>query len=74
MSQEKNIESEDHIWTMHMQTLMKRKKNMETAQIIDKALFEYYSEKGMEVPKWRKPINTWWRDYLIELGLDPNNP
>ena len=57
-----------------MQTLMKRKKNMETAQIIDKALFEYYSERGMEVPKWRKPINTWWRDYLKELGLDPNNP
>ena len=54
--------------------LMKRKRNMETAQIIDKALFEYYSEKGMEVPKWRKPINTWWRDYLKELGLDPNNP
>ena len=74
MSQEKNIESEENLWKMHMQTLMKRKKNMETAQIIDKALFEYYSEKGMEVPKWRKPINTWWRDYLIELGLDPNNP
>ena len=74
MSQEKNTESEENLWKIRMQTLMKRKKNMETAQIIDKALFEYYSEKGMEVPKWRKPINTWWRDYLKELGLDPNNP
>ena len=51
-----------------MQTLMKRKKNMETAQIIDKALFEYYSEKGMEVPQWKtKKDPEWWIDYLREI-------
>ena len=37
-----------------MKTLMKRKKNMETAQTIDEALFQYYSEKGMNVPKWKQ--------------------
>lgn len=57
-----------------MQTLMKRKKSMETAQIIDSALFEYYSEKGMEVPNWKSNKNPqWWVNYLIELGLDKNN-
>ena len=47
---------------------------MEVAQIIDKALFEYYSEKGVGVPKWRNCKESWWRDYLIDLGLDPENP
>ena len=32
----------DPIWQMHMQTLMKRKRNMEIAQIIDSAIYEYY--------------------------------
>ena len=68
MSQEKNIESEDPIWTMRMQMLMKRKRNMETAQIIDKALFDYYNEKGMEVPQWKtKKDPEWWIDYLREI-------
>jgi len=48
---------------------------MEIAQTIDDALFEYYSEKGMEVPQWKVTKDPqWWTDYLIELGLDPNNP
>jgi len=44
---------------------------MEIAQTIDDALFEYYSEKGMEVPKWRMQKDPqWWIDYLRELGID----
>ena len=74
MSQERSIESEDPIWREYMTMLMRRKKNMEVAQIIDKALFEYYSEKGVAVPKWRNCKESWWRDYLIDLGLDPENP
>lgn len=51
-----------------MQTLMKRKRNMEIGQIIDSALFEYYSEKGMDVPRWRMTKDPqWWIDYLEEL-------
>ena len=64
----------DPIWQMHMQTLMKRKRNMEIAQIIDKALFEWYSEQGRPLPQWKKEKYNWWREYLESLGLDPNNP
>ena len=64
----------DHMWQMHMQTLTKMKKNMETARIIDEALFQYYAERGMNVPKWKQKQPDWWREYLIRLGLDPNNP
>ena len=61
----------DPIWKMHMQTLMKRTRNMEVKQIIDDALYEYYSEKGMEVPQWRMQKDPqWWIDYLKELGID----
>jgi len=48
---------------------------METAQIIDKAIKEYYEEKGLPVPQWKMKKNPqWWIDYLIELNIDPNNP
>ena len=74
MSQEKNIESEDLTWQMHMRTLMKRKRSMEIAQIIGEALKEYYAEKGKPVPNWRQNKNPeWWIEYLKELGLDPDN-
>ena len=47
---------------------------MEIAQIIDNALYEYYSDKGMDVPHWKCKKNPdWWTEYLISLGLDPNN-
>jgi len=59
---------------MHMQTLMKRKKNIQIAQIIDEALEEHYSELGLPVPNWKRCKDQWWIDYLISLGLDPNNP
>jgi hypothetical protein len=65
----------DLMWQTHMQTLTRRRRNMEIAQIIDDALLEYYSEKGLTVPEWRRQENPqWWIDYLISLGLDPQNP
>ena len=57
-----------------MLTLMKRKRNMEIGQIIDKALEEYYSEQGRPVPQWKKEKYDWWIEYLKSLGMDPNNP
>ena len=57
-----------------MRTLMKRKRSMEIAQTIDKALEEYYSEKGLSVPEWKKRDPQWWIDYLKELNIDPSNP
>ena len=65
----------DPIWQMHMQTLMKRKRNMEIAQIIDSAIYEYYSENNLSVPDWKlKKDPQWWIDYLKELNIDPRNP
>ena len=76
MSLPKNIESEDPIWQMHMQMLMKRKKNMEIARIIDESLYKYYTKQlGLPVPNWKRQRNPdWWIQYLIELGIDPSNP
>ena len=48
---------------------------MEIAQIIDDALEEYYSERGLPVPNWKqKKDPQWWTDYLNELGIDKDNP
>ena len=57
-----------------MKTLMKRKKNMEIAQTLDKAIYEYYTSQGKPVPKWRQNKNPqWWIEYLNDLGIDPRN-
>ena len=76
MSEKNPSENEDHLWQMHMQTLMKRKRNMEIGQTIDKALYEYYVvERGKEVPNWRyMKDQDWWIEYLIDQGIDPRNP
>jgi len=47
---------------------------MEIAQIIDKTLYEYYSEKDMPVPNWKRKNPQWWVEYLNNLGIKPNNP
>ena len=75
MSEENLYENEDPSWRMHMQTLMKRKKSMEIAQTIDDALFEWYSERGLPVPKWKQKRDPdWWTEYLKQMGIDPRNP
>jgi len=53
---------------------MKKKRNMEIAQIIDDALYEWYSERGRDVPKWKQKDPDWWIEYLDSLGIDPRNP
>ena len=51
--------------------LTKRMRSMEIAQIIDDALFEWYTERGIGVPEWRRTKDPqWWIDYLKELGID----
>ena len=69
-------ENEDRMWKMHMQTLMKRKKNMEIGQIIDDVLYKYYTiDNGVPVPNWKPCRNPdWWISYLTQLGIDPKNP
>ena len=61
--------------SMRMDILQKRIRQVEIAEKIDSALEEYYSERGMPVPQWKQRKDPqWWKDYLIELGLDPDNP
>jgi len=75
MSNENLYENEDPSWTIHMQMLTRRKRNMEIAQIIDEAINEYYSLQGLPVPNWKQKRDPdWWTEYLKDLGLDPKNP
>ncbi len=75
MSEKNLYEREDPSWQMHMQTLMKRKRNMEIAQTIDEAIDEWYSLHNLPVPDWKcKRDPDWWLDYLQTLGIDPRNP
>ena len=74
MSEKNLYENEDPSWKIHMQTLMRRKRNMEITQTIDDALFEWYSEQDRPVPQWKKEKYSWWIEYLESLGIDPRNP
>ena len=76
MSEENLYENEDPIWRMRMQTLMKKKRSMEIAQIIDDALYQYYTvENELPVPNWKQIRDPeWWVQYLKDMGIDPSNP
>jgi hypothetical protein len=73
MSDENLYANEDHMWQTHMQTLMKRKKNLQIARIIDEAIGEYYSLHGKNVPEWKRKDPDWWTRYLISLEINPTN-
>jgi hypothetical protein len=69
MSEMNPEESTDPIWETRMRTLMRRKRIMEVEQIINDALWEWYSDRGLEVPNWRMQKDPqWWVDYLAELN------
>jgi hypothetical protein len=72
---EKNLnDNTDPTWKIHMETLMKKKRILETKEIIEQAIWEYYFEKGLPVPRWRMQKDPqWWSDYLEELNDDRNN-
>ena len=68
MSEKIQNDHTDPTWQMHMQTLMKRKRQIEISEIIDRALWEWYSERGLEVPNWKMEKDPqWWIDYLEEI-------
>jgi len=75
MSEQNPENHMDHMWKTHMQTLMRRKKNLQVAQIIDDALYQYYVvENNLPVPNWRYiKDQDWWIKYLEDMGLDPKN-
>ena len=52
-----------------MKILMRRMRQSEIADRIDKALFDWYFERGMEVPDWKvKKDPDWWIEYLDDLN------
>ena len=58
----------DLMWKTHMQILTKRKMLIEVAETIDKTIWEWYFERGLEVPKWKVQKDPqWWIDYLASL-------
>tara|TARA_B100000035_G_scaffold129471_1_gene110065 strand:- start:1059 stop:1289 length:231 start_codon:yes stop_codon:yes gene_type:complete len=75
MSEQNPENHTDHMWQMHMQTLTKRKRSMEIAQTIDKALYQYYVvENDLPVPNWRQIKDPqWWLEYLDSMGIDRRN-
>lgn len=43
-------------------------RNIEISQIIDQALYEWYAERGMEVPNWKGDTDVErWQKFLDEL-------
>jgi hypothetical protein len=71
MSEKMQNENTDPMWRTHMEILMKRMRQTEIAETIDKALFEWYFERGKEVPDWKTQKDPqWWIDYLAELDKE----
>jgi hypothetical protein len=68
MSEKMQNENTDHTWRTHMETLMKRQRRIEIAEVIDEAIWRWYFEHGKEVPNWKMQKDPqWWIDYLEEL-------
>ena len=68
MSEKIPNENTDPTWKTHMETLMRRQRMIEIAEIIDEAIWRWYFEQGKEVPNWKSQKDPqWWIDYLREL-------
>ena len=71
MSEKIPNENTDPIWKTHMETLMKKKRIIETKEILEKAIFDWYFEQGKPVPDWKMQKDPqWWTDYLKQLSGD----
>lgn len=57
----------DPIWQMHMKTLIQRKKQIETGEIIRKAISDWYFENEKPEPQWETKDPEWWTSYLKSL-------
>lgn len=68
MSEKIQNDNTDPTWITHMEILMKRKKILETKEIIEQAIWQWYFERGLEVPNWKMQKDPqWWTDYLKNL-------
>lgn len=54
-----------------MEILMRKTRIIETKEIIDQSIWEWYFERGLQVPDWKlKKDPQWWVDYLREMESD----
>lgn len=71
MSEKMPNDHTDPTWKTHMEMLMKRMRKIEIAEKIDIALYEWYFERGLEVPNWKQQKDPqWWIDYLKDLDIE----
>ena len=59
---------------MRMDVLQKRINRLKIAETIDAVIEKYYTERGLPVPLWKRQKVTGGEEYLVSLGIDPNNP
>ena len=58
-----------------MMTLKKRMMMVRTRETVENSITQWYFEQGIPEPPWKTNKDPqWWKDYLIDMGLDPNNP
>ena len=68
MSEKNPNDPMDHTWQMHMQTLIRRKKNLEIKETLESAISEWYFNHGIPEPNWKMQKDPqWWIDYLNEI-------
>lgn len=58
------------MWKIHMETLMKKKKVIETKDIIRKAISDWYLENGIPEPPWRSNKPYFDGDEIIRPEYD----
>lgn len=57
------------MWKMHMETLMRRKNGMETDETVRQAIRDWYLERGVPEPLWRKQKDPdWWIEEKRKYG------
>jgi hypothetical protein len=68
---EKNPQNPINTWNQYMMTLTRRKKQLETAEIISQAISDWYLENGIPEPDWKiQKDPEWWTSYLDSLKTD----
>ena len=47
---------------------MRKAKIIETKEIIEQVIWQWYFDRGLEVPNWKMQKDPqWWIDYLKDL-------
>jgi hypothetical protein len=68
---EKNQPNLTNTWNLRMKILTRRKKQLETAEIVSQAISDWYLENDLPEPDWKiQKDPEWWTSYLASLKTD----